>query len=116
MAQSAKKKELANVLRFDRTLGTDELNLAEFPLAAIAHRVDPNQRTLTFEDQIFDEGNQQEVNRKLVISASEHFGLPTPLDSDVLLVLLYVTNARKSAIAQHFRIPAENRIAGSMRP
>jgi len=94
MGESAKKQELGTVLRFDRTLGTDELNLAEFPLAALAHRLDPNQRTLSFEDEIYDEGNQQPVHRKLVISASDHFGLPTPLDSDVLLVLLYITNAR----------------------
>lgn len=85
---------LAPLERSDRTTGRDELNLAEFPLAAIAHRVAPEQRTLVFEDDIFDEGTQQPVHRKLIISASEHSGLPTPLDSDVLLVLIHLTNAR----------------------
>jgi plasmid replication initiation protein len=94
LAANATKKQTATVLRFEPRFGTDELNLAEFPLAAIAHRVDPDQRTLTFEDEIYDEGNQQPVHRKLIISATEHSGLPTPLDSDVLLVLLYLTQAR----------------------
>ncbi|QDT52790.1 Replication initiator protein A [Caulifigura coniformis] len=91
--------ERANLktIEFDdsnRTLGTDELNLAEFPLAACGHRTNPNQKTLTFEDEIFDEGNQQLVHRKLIISASDAFGLPTPVDSDVLLVLMHLTNCR----------------------
>lgn len=94
MAKSKANGQLATILRFEPALGTDELNLAEFPLSAITHRLDPNQRTLTFEDEIFDDGNQQQVQRRLVISASEHCGLPTPLDSDVLLVLLYLTNVR----------------------
>ncbi len=94
MARGEAKRQLGQVLRFEAALGADELNVAEFPLAAITHRLDSDVRTLTFEDKIFDEGNQQPVHRKLVISASDHFGLPTPRDSDVLLVLLYLTNLR----------------------
>lgn len=94
MARGETKRQLGQVLRFEAALGADELNVAEFPLAAITHRLDSDVRTLTFEDKIFDEGNQQPVHRKLVISASDHFGLPTPRDSDVLLVLLYLTNLR----------------------
>ena len=78
----------------ERTQGRDEMNLAEFPLAAITHRISPRQKTLVFEDDIFDEGTRQRVHRKLVISASEHSGLPTALDSDVLLVLVHLTNVR----------------------
>ena len=34
--------------------GRDELNLAEFPLCAMADRLDPTQKTLVFEDRILD--------------------------------------------------------------
>ncbi|MBX7165931.1 MAG: replication initiator protein A [Pirellulales bacterium] len=94
MKPSTVQKPQPQLLRFEPKLGTDELNVAEFPLAAIAHRVDRDVKTLSFEDQIFDEGHQKTVQRKLIISASDHFGLPTPRDSDVLLVLLYLTNLR----------------------
>lgn len=79
--------------RSESLLGTDELNLCEFPLAACGQRA-PDCKTLTFEDEIFDEGNQQSVHRKLVIAASDAFGLPTPADSDVLLVLMHLTRLR----------------------
>lgn len=75
-------------------LGLDDLNLCEFPLAACGHRTNPDQKSLSFEDEIFDEGNQQLVQRKLIVSASDAFGLPTPVDSDVLLVLMHLTNCR----------------------
>ncbi|OYW20930.1 MAG: hypothetical protein B7Z55_06440 [Planctomycetales bacterium 12-60-4] len=78
----------------NRAFGTDEMNLCEFPLAACGHRTNPEQKTLIFTDEIFDEGNQQAVQRKLVVSASDAFGLPTPVDSDVLLVLMHLTNCR----------------------
>lgn len=95
------KKELtessipdAPLERSNGLLGTDELNLCEFPLAACGHRSTQNAKTLTFEDDIFDDGNQQPVHRKLVIAASDVFGLPTPADSDVLLVLMHLTRTR----------------------
>jgi len=74
-------------------LGADELNLCEFPLAAIGS-TPSSAKTLTFEDEIFDEGNQQVVQRKIVVSASDAFGLPSPVDSDVLLVLMHLTNCQ----------------------
>lgn len=75
-------------------LGIDELNFAEFPLAACGYKVDPNQKTLIFEDTIFDEGQRTPVKRKLIIAASDAWGLPTPVDSDVLLVLMHLTRVR----------------------
>ena len=59
--------------------GKDELNLAEFPLSAIADRLNPEQKTLTFEDRIWDESRGEMVPRKLTISASDNYGLPTAL-------------------------------------
>ncbi len=87
------KFEKAN-LRPANQLGVDELNLAEFPLAACGYKVSPEQKTLIFEDTIFDEGQRQAVKRKLIIAASEAWGLPTPVDSDVLLVLMHLTRIR----------------------
>lgn len=79
---------------YDRSLGTDELNLAEFPLASLASRNDTGQNTLLFEDTIFDEGANKQVERTVVIAGSDHFGLPTSTDSDILLLLVHLTNVR----------------------
>jgi Replication initiator protein A len=79
---------------YDRSLGTDELNLAEFPLASLASRIEPGQNTLLFEDTIWDDGANAYVNRSLVIAGSDHFGLPTNTDSDILLLLVHLSNVR----------------------
>jgi len=80
--------------RSGRILGTDELNICEFPLTSTGRGSAHGDNTLIFEDDIFDEGSKQTVHRKLIVSASEAFGLPTPADSDVLLVLMHLTNER----------------------
>ncbi len=77
-----------------RMLGTDELNICEFPLASTGRDKGDSDNTLVFEDKIFDEGSQQYVERKLIVTASQAFGLPTPADNDVLLVLMYLTLLR----------------------
>ncbi len=74
-------------------VGVDELNFAEFPLAAIAGELPSGQKTLVFEDDIDDRGSNTRVHRKLTISASDLYGLPTPRDSDVLLVLVDLTKS-----------------------
>lgn len=78
----------------DPTDGRDECNFAEFPLATLAGRPAPGQKTLTFEDQIWDKGSQQRIARKLTISGSDQFGLPTAGDNDVLLALFHLTKCR----------------------
>ncbi len=70
----------------------DELNFAEFPLAALSDTVPQGQKTLTFEDQIFDEGNRKLVTRQLKISASDEYGLPTAKDDEVVLGLLQLSS------------------------
>jgi hypothetical protein len=75
-------------------LGADELNLAEFPLAVFSHRGDPSQKTVEFEDEIYDEGAKRSIRRRLVISGSDRFGLPSPVDTDVLLVLIQLNKQR----------------------
>lgn len=75
--------------------GRDELNLAEFPLAAIADRVPDDQKTLVFEDRIWDVGKAETITRRLTISASDKFGLPTSLDDEVILGLIQLTKQNK---------------------
>jgi hypothetical protein len=74
--------------------GADELNLAEFPLAVFSRRRSSGQKTLAFEDQVFDDGSKRTVQRRLVISGSDRLGLPTPADVDVLLVLIQFSKQR----------------------
>ena len=74
--------------------GKDELNLAEFPLSAIADRLNPDQKTLTFEDRIWDESRGEMVTRQLTISASDNHGLPTALDDEVILGLVQLSKLR----------------------
>jgi hypothetical protein len=76
---------------FDIDDGKDELNLAEFPLAAIADRVPDGQKTLVFEDRMHDFGKNQLITRRLTISASDKYGLPTSLDDEVIVGLIQLT-------------------------
>ena len=71
--------------------GRDELNLAEFPLCALAHRPRPDQKTLRFEDHIRDGPSGGTVTRQLTVTGSDAYGLPTALDDEVLLALVQLT-------------------------
>ena len=73
--------------------GKDEMNLAEFPLCALAHRPRPDQKTLHFEDQVWDKSREQHITRRLTITGSEAFGLPTALDDEVLLALIQISKS-----------------------
>lgn len=71
--------------------GRDELNLAEFPIAAIGYRVESAQKTIVYKDETFDKALGKLIPRKLTITASDDFGLPTATDDEVLLGLLQLT-------------------------
>lgn len=71
--------------------GRDELNLAEFPLCSLAHRLRPDQKTLRFEDRLFDKQRGEMITRQLTITGSDAYGLPTALDDEVLLGLIQLT-------------------------
>ena len=75
--------------------GKDEMNFAEFPLGTIAERLDPNTKTLVFEDQIFDKSRNQMIPRKLTITGSDAYGLPTSTDDEVLLGLIQLSKLQK---------------------
>ena len=70
-------------------LGRDELNIAEFPITLLTDEAPPDVKTLTFRDQIVDRG--ETVNRSVTITGSDKYGLPRPVDMDVLLCLIQLT-------------------------
>jgi hypothetical protein len=72
-------------------LGKDEMNLAEFPITLLTDRVPKGQKTLQYQDTIYDEKNGKQITRKLTISADEANGLPTAVDDDVILGLIQLT-------------------------
>ena len=71
--------------------GRDELNLAEFPIALLASRANGDRKTIHFEDRIWDRCRSDYVTRRLVISASDKYGLPTALDDEVILGLIQLS-------------------------
>lgn len=71
--------------------GKDELNLAEFPLSAIADRLDPDQKTMVFEDRVWDRNRGEMVTRQLLITAADEYGLPTARDDEVILGLVQLS-------------------------
>ena len=77
--------------------GKDELNLAEFPLCALAHRLQPDQKTLRFEDRVWDARRGETITRQLTITGSDAYGLPTALDDEVLLGLIQLSKLNKFA-------------------
>ena len=64
------------------TDGRDELNLAEFPLCALSHRLRPEQKTFLFQDQIRDDFRGVMITRRLTITGSHAYGLPRALDEE----------------------------------
>src|SRR3954468_18128322 len=69
----------------------DEMNLAEFPIALVTDRTPEGEKTLRFQDQIFDEGKAHLVPRKLLIPASDEYGHPTAKDDEITLGLIQLT-------------------------
>lgn len=78
----------------DALYGMDELNLAEFPLSFLGERPE-GVKTLEFCDTVFDSSAGQEVTRKLTVTGSELYGLPSHIDDDVLVVMMHLTNLLK---------------------
>jgi hypothetical protein len=69
----------------------DELNFAEFPLASLSTSLPKDQKTLEFTDEIFDKSLNKRIQRKLTITASDKFGLPTAMDDEVILGLIQLS-------------------------
>ena len=71
----------------------DELNLAEFGLASAGERHLNGKKTVIFEDTVWDKAARKRLPRKLAISGSDLYGLPTAKDDDVLLALVQLSAA-----------------------
>jgi hypothetical protein len=69
----------------------DELNLAEFPLSAISDRILDGTKTVVLEDTVYDRDQNRYLPRRLTISGSDRFGLPTSKDDDVLLACIQLS-------------------------
>ncbi len=69
----------------------DELNLAEFPLAAISDRFLDGTKTVVLEDTVFDHEQNRHLPRRLTLSGSDRYGLPTSKDDDVLLACIQLS-------------------------
>src|SRR6478735_9805523 len=73
----------------------DELNLAEFPIAALTDRVPDGQTTLVFEDRL-DQKDGPPIIRRLTIMAPSKHGLPTAVDDEVMVGLIQLTKRRNN--------------------
>ena len=76
----------------DYRQGRDELNLAEFPLAAISNRFLDGTKTVVFSEQVWDDEKKMHVPRSLTVSGSDRYGLPTAKDDDVLLACVQLSS------------------------
>ena len=75
--------------------GRDELNLAEFPITLLADRVPDGCKTLEFEDSVFDQQANALVTRRLTITGSDRYGLPTAVDDEILVALIQLTKLKE---------------------
>ncbi|HZW32006.1 MAG TPA: replication initiator protein A [Isosphaeraceae bacterium] len=73
----------------------DELNLAEFPIAALTDRIPDGQTTMVFEDQLERRDNAPIIRRLTILGTHKH-GLPTSLDDEVLVGLIQLTKRRSN--------------------
>ena len=73
----------------------DELNLAEFPIAALADRVPDGQTTLVFEDHLYQPDGTPIV-RRLTVMAHPKQGLPVAIDDEVMVGLIQLTKRRNN--------------------
>jgi len=73
----------------------DELNLAEFPIAALTDRIPNGQTTLVFEDKL-ERRDHPPIMRRLTIIGNAKHGLPTSTDDEVLVGLIQLTKRRSN--------------------
>ncbi len=72
--------------------GRDEMNLVEFPLTPVTDRFLDGRKTVVLADKVWDRDRREYVQRQLAISGSDHYGLPTAKDEDVLLGCLQLSS------------------------
>lgn len=82
------KKRLKKTAEIVPLFGRDEMNLIEFPFGPITAG---ETKTFEVEHPVFDKTLNREVNRKLLITGSDAFGLPRPIDDQVLMGMKALT-------------------------
>ena len=75
-------------------LGKDEMNLAEYPLSILTHRIPRHRKTYSFTQRITDHQGTV-IKQSWSVLGSDKYGLPTPYDDDVLIALLYCYKEQK---------------------
>ena len=70
-------------------LGKDEMNLVEFPFGPVTQTTT---KTLEVEHEVFDKTLNREVTRRLMITGAHAFGLPRPIDDQVLIGMKALTH------------------------
>ena len=79
------------------SLGRDEMNLAEFPIALLTDRVPKDQTVAIYQDEIFDERIGRTLARKLTISTgNEALGLTTAVDDEIILAFIQLTRIKNN--------------------
>lgn len=73
----------------------DELNLAEFPIAALTDRVPDGQLSMVFEDSL-EQRDGPPIVRRLTIMGTHKHGLPTATDDEVMVGLIQLTKRRNN--------------------
>lgn len=68
--------------------GRDEMNLVEFPFGPISST---SFKTWEVEHQVWDKRLKREVTRRLIITGADKWGLPRPIDEQVLVGLQMLT-------------------------
>jgi len=92
------------------------MNLAEFPLCALSHRLKPDVKTLRFEDRTWDKGRNDGSPGRLTVTGSNAYGLPTGKDDEVLLGLIQLTRLQGFAERKvFFHAPRTDSDAGMER-
>lgn len=85
MGKAERKKGRAEVIPL---FGRDEMNLIEFPFGPVTAG---DTKTLEVEHPVFDKALGREVTRRLIITGSDAFGLPKPVDDRVLIGMKALT-------------------------
>lgn len=70
--------------------GRDEMNLIEFPFGPIR---DAGRKNFEIEQEVWDAALKRRVKRRMLITGSDAFGLPRPIDEQVLVGMLGLTHA-----------------------
>lgn len=90
---SSHKKQKAEV-EVIPLFGRDEMNLVEFPFGPVTAL---DEKTFEVEHPVYDKQLKREIKRKLLITGSDAFGLPKPIDDQVLIGMKALTYEAKFA-------------------